>query len=206
MDFFSIWFQNKLIIKSVPWTHLNACVIPNLDSTKLRLFAFLPQAYSEPCETAKMERFLKSSKWIKNSQIILKTLHLWCLAGFWLQPCLQCSLSTEGTSITHDMLIAISIHCNFNTLQSEILQVHCVKSVRIRSYSGPYSVQMRKNTDQNNSEYGHFSRSGSVKWLPPFYQKLALFYWENLEDHLKIISGPFTLFPYTVWLHHSFRQ
>ena len=23
----------------------------------------------------------------------------------------------------------------------------------------PYSVQMRENTDQNNSEYGHFSRS-----------------------------------------------
>ena len=51
---------------------------------------------------------------------------------------------------------------------------HCVKSVRIWSYSGlyfpafglntvvrisPYSVQMRENTDQNNSEYGHFLRS-----------------------------------------------
>ena len=49
---------------------------------------------------------------------------------------------------------------------------HCVKSVRIRSYSGPYfpafglnaerspySVQMQEKTDQNNSEYrGHFSR------------------------------------------------
>ena len=48
---------------------------------------------------------------------------------------------------------------------------HCIKSVRIRSYSGPhfpafglntefcispYSVQMRENADQNNSEYGHF--------------------------------------------------
>ena len=54
---------------------------------------------------------------------------------------------------------------------------HCVKCVRIRSYSGPhfpafglnserygvsllYSVQMRENADQNNSEYGHFSRIG----------------------------------------------
>ena len=36
---------------------------------------------------------------------------------------------------------------------------HCVKRVRIRSYSVPYSVRMRENTDQNNSEYGHFSRS-----------------------------------------------
>ena len=38
-------------------------------------------------------------------------------------------------------------------------QIHCVKSVRIRSYSGPYSVKMRENTDQKNSEYGHFLRS-----------------------------------------------
>ena len=61
----------------------------------------------------------------------------------------------------------------------------CAKSVRIHSYSGPhsdwirrdtwsafshirteeilhispYSVRVRANTDQNNSEYGHFSRS-----------------------------------------------
>ena len=40
--------------------------------------------------------------------------------------------------------------------------MHCVKSVRIRSYSGPYSVWMRKNTDQNNSEYGNFLRSDDV--------------------------------------------
>ena len=49
---------------------------------------------------------------------------------------------------------------------------HRVKSVRILSYSGPYFsafglnterssylVQMQEKTDQNNSEYGHFSRS-----------------------------------------------
>ena len=50
--------------------------------------------------------------------------------------------------------------------------VHCVKSVRIRSYCGPhfsafglnterrsifpYSVRMQENVDQNTSEYGHF--------------------------------------------------
>ena len=41
---------------------------------------------------------------------------------------------------------------NFNTTD-------CVKSACIRSYSGPYPVQMRENTDQNNYEYGHFSHS-----------------------------------------------
>ena len=29
--------------------------------------------------------------------------------------------------------------------------------VRVRSFSGPYSVEMWENTDQKNSEYGHFS-------------------------------------------------
>ena len=50
---------------------------------------------------------------------------------------------------------------------------HNVKSVRIRNYYSlyfpafglnaesisPYSIRMRKNTDQSNSEYGHFLRS-----------------------------------------------
>ena len=34
-----------------------------------------------------------------------------------------------------------------------------MKSVRIQSFSGPYSVQMCEKTDQKNPEYGHFSRS-----------------------------------------------
>ena len=38
-----------------------------------------------------------------------------------------------------------------------------MKSVHIRSYSGPYSVRMRKNTDQNNSEHGHFLHSDFIK-------------------------------------------
>ena len=50
---------------------------------------------------------------------------------------------------------------------SNMSEYHCVKSVRILSYSGPhfvafglnrerYSARMRENADQNNSEYGHF--------------------------------------------------
>ena len=42
---------------------------------------------------------------------------------------------------------------------------HCVKNVGIWSYSGLYSVQMRENTDQNNSKYGHFSRSESLHYI-----------------------------------------
>ena len=40
---------------------------------------------------------------------------------------------------------------------------HWVKSVRIRSYS----VRMRENTDQNNSEYGHILRSDQCFRYPP---------------------------------------
>ena len=36
--------------------------------------------------------------------------------------------------------------CRIRTEQGEILRI------------SPYSVQMRENVDQNNSEYGHFSR------------------------------------------------
>ena len=57
-------------------------------------------------------------------------------------------------------------------MTSNFDQTHCVKSVRIWSYSrsyflafglilriSPYLVQMEENKDQNNSGYGHFSRS-----------------------------------------------
>ena len=76
-------------------------------------------------------------------------------------------------------------------------QYYCVKSVRIRSYSGvyfpafgltterysvslsiqsecreilrlsPYSARIRENTDQNNPEYGHFLRSVCRKVKSP---------------------------------------
>ena len=43
----------------------------------------------------------------------------------------------------------------------------------IRSYSGPYFPAFRLNTDQNNSEYGHFLWSDQA--LKSFF--LKLFYW-----------------------------
>ena len=73
--------------------------------------------------------------------------------------------------------ILLDLGCiNFKILFSEFLTVglsHCVKNLRIRSYSGqhfpafglPYSVRMRENADQNNCEYGHFLRSESVPFI-----------------------------------------
>ena len=50
--------------------------------------------------------------------------------------------------------------------------IHCLKSVRIRSFSGlyfQYSVRMLENTVQKSSEYEHFSRSNiwanSRQWM-----------------------------------------
>ena len=42
-------------------------------------------------------------------------------------------------------------------------RTHCVKIVHIWSYSYAYSVRMWQNTDQNDSEYGHFLRLTLVK-------------------------------------------
>ena len=39
-------------------------------------------------------------------------------------------------------------------------KVHCMKSVRVRSYSSSYFPAFGLNTDQNNSEYEHFFRRG----------------------------------------------
>ena len=36
---------------------------------------------------------------------------------------------------------------------------YCMKNLRIRSFSGPSFPAFGLDTDQNNSEYGHFSRS-----------------------------------------------
>ena len=46
-----------------------------------------------------------------------------------------------------------------NLLVPNIPVWHCMKSVRIQSFSDPYSVGMWENTDQKNSEHGHFLRS-----------------------------------------------
>ena len=70
----------------------------------------------------------------------------------------------------------------FFSQEKNICFCNCVKIVHIRSFSGPqfpafglnterhspYSVQMRKNMDQNNSEKGQFSRS--------VYEVLTLFH------------------------------
>ena len=91
----------------------------------------------------------------------------------------------------------VNVKC-YRKTSSLIGKLNSVKSVHIWSYSGPYfpafglntercispySFCMWEYTDQNNSEYGHFSRSESsqitfkttVKTTVGFYQKQTWF-------------------------------
>ena len=84
-------------------------------------------------------------------------------------------------------------------LLNNVQETHCVKSYHIRSFSGPYlpafglnagkygpeklRIWMRENTDQKNSEYGHFSRSDSFMNLlnpaPHKTETIAKWYHKN---------------------------
>ena len=46
-----------------------------------------------------------------------------------------------------------------------MVYLHCVKSVRIRRISGPYSVRLLENTDQKKPKYEHFPRSVIVRYI-----------------------------------------
>ena len=53
-----------------------------------------------------------------------------------------------------------TLTCNLG----DILPVHCVKSFRNRSYSGPYFPAFGLNTEQNNCEYGQFSHGSCISY------------------------------------------
>ena len=60
------------------------------------------------------------------------------------------------------------------------MKQHYLESVRIWSFSGLYSVQMRENTDQKNFKYGHFLPSASL----PLIQRI----WTLLQTHLSCLE------------------
>ena len=53
-------------------------------------------------------------------------------------------------------VLSLSVTDSFSIKLQQQDNRHCVKSIRIRSFSGPYLVRMRENTDQKNSEYEYF--------------------------------------------------
>ena len=60
-----------------------------------------------------------------------------------------------------------------------------MKSVHFRSFSGPYSVRIRENTDQKNSEYGHFSRSVSITNSLSHFPSIIIFHNKKILDDIK---------------------
>ena len=54
---------------------------------------------------------------------------------------------------------------------------HCVISVRMRSYYDPYSVRMRENMNENNSEYRQLLRNVSFAII-----KFAFFPWKKISS------------------------
>ena len=82
--------------------------------------------------------------------------------------------------------------------------MHCVKSVCIRSFSSPffpafaldterseYSVRMRENTGQSNSEYGHFSRGDALReqWLySEFFWSVFSSIWIDQNSRISSVS------------------
>ena len=66
------------------------------------------------------------------------------------------------TELSHWIVLERRRCCRKNKIEI-LANAHCVKSVRIRSFTGPYFPGFGLNTDQKKAEYEHFSRSGKQK-------------------------------------------
>ena len=83
---------------------------------------------------------------------------------------------------------------------------HCVKSVRIRSFSGPYFPAFGLHTDQKNSEYRHFSHSehaysivSQLKYLKKSYSLLFFVIFQPRHSiSIKSIQHFFVFFVFTL--------
>ena len=84
----------------------------------------------------------------------------------------QATIPQKSTKIKYKHLI-LSGHVTKN---NGIQKPHCVKSARIRSFSGPHFSVLGLNTEKKNSEHGHFSRSAlEVKNITFEGEDLALY-------------------------------
>ena len=68
----------------------------------------------------------------------------------------------QKVKITNSSRLKLSKRCSYSELFWSAFSRIRTEYAEIRSIF-PYSVQMRENADQNNSEYGHFLRSLRLK-------------------------------------------
>ena len=142
----------------MPGTSFFSCVL-------VRLFALCPDhtfcRVQVFCLLSRHMFFFCFESWflLRVMNYFCKILHLRYLAAFWV--CLSI-ISSKFLTFEKNLAIAMLICISYKVRYDE----HCVKIVRIRSFSGPYfpySVRMRENMDQKNSEYRHILRSGIHK-------------------------------------------
>ena len=81
---------------------------------------------------------------------------IWSMNTCVVAWCFVTSHSSQGTYVTY----ALRKKCPYSELFWSVFSHIWTESGEIRSIS-PYSIRMRENADQNNSEHGHFSRSDS---------------------------------------------
>ena len=90
-----------------------------------------------------------------------------------------------------DLLASLEkyIHKKRGILIQRLKNIHCVKSVRIQSFSDPYFLAFGlntkgygENTHQKNCKYGHFSRSDNHKLRKNFVKKI-------LKKYLMILTN-----------------
>ena len=96
-------------------------------------------------------------------QNIRKSLVSDIFRGYWKRPeawknladayCLRCILRNSCLKTLENQQEIVRCGVCYSRVK------HCMKSIRIRSFSGPYSVRIRENTEQKNSKYERFSYS-----------------------------------------------
>ena len=111
-----------------------------------------------------------------------------------------------------DLLASLEkyIHKKRGILIQRLKNIHCVKSVRIQSFSDPYFLAFGlntkgygENTHQKNCKYGHFSRSDNHKLRKNFVKKILKKYrWEPIRK-LKLAMLRFSV---TFYLLPANRQ
>ena len=112
---------------------------------------------------------------------------------------IQCDQTLKSDYKKEPLPPSLPPSCLLPTMQSENFlnpfqletNIHCVKSEIL--CIPPYSVRMRKNADQNNSEYGLFLRSDqfyiSSKKLPK-YENNNLNLFSKQTSHLQAADSP----------------
>ena len=126
----------------------NPLIVLSLSLGKHYFIFLLQRLFHLDLEAGQLQTALYQCILCTNLFLICANLFLICL----LLHCILLHIPQRQTLKYHDYSV------NHSPYLKDLKGDHYEKSVCIRSFSGPYLVQMLENTDQKNSEYGHFLR------------------------------------------------